>query len=237
VSAADAALALERRLGCEFSDKALLRAALTHASALAAPAKNRKSLPQSYQRLEFLGDRVLGLIVAETLFQKHPDIDEGGLTLRYNSVVSLHGCARAARRMDLGPALILSPTEAAAGGRDKEGILGDVAEAVLAAIYLDQGLEAARACVLRFWGEDILSSALRQKDPKNALQEWAAAHGRTAPAYRIVHRAGPDHAPRFEVEVAVGDLPPARAEGSSKQEAERAAALAALNHVEGGRNA
>ncbi|MET0546336.1 MAG: ribonuclease III [Caulobacterales bacterium] len=228
--------ALQERLGYEFADRDLFQSALTHASAAenAAGRKAKITRQQTNQRLEFLGDRVLGLIVADELFRRFGQHDEGGLTIRFNSVVSLAGCARAARRMELGRALILSPTEDNAGGRLKEGILGDAAEAILAALYLDGGLEVARGCVLKFWGEDIDGATIRAKDPKNALQEWAAAHGGTAPAYRVVTRAGPDHAPSFEVEVVVGNLPPARAVGKSKQEAERAAALAALEHVGGG---
>ena len=226
---------IEARLNYVFADKELLAAALTHASAAETALGRKAKITRSdtNQRLEFLGDRVLGLVVADELFRRFPHLDEGGMTQRFHNIVSLAACARAARRMDLGKYVVMSPAQASAGGASASGILGDAAEAIVAAIYLDGGLEAAARCVLHFWGEEIEHAGVRPKDPKGALPEWAAAHGRQAPEYRVVSRSGPDHAPNFEVEVVVGDLPPSRAQGKSKQEAERLAAQAALEHVGG----
>jgi len=226
---------IEARLNYVFKNKDLLAAALTHASA-AETMQGRKAkitCSDTNQRLQFLGDRVLGLVISGELFRRFPHLDEGGMTQRFHNIVSLAACARSARRMELGKYVVMSPAQASAGGASASGILGDAAEAVIAAIYLDGGLEAAARFVLHFWAEEIEHAGVRPKDPKGALQEWAAAHGRQAPEYRVIDRSGPDHAPNFEVEVVVGDLPPARAQGKSKQEAERLAAQAALEHVGG----
>jgi len=219
----DAKLAeLEARIGHTFKDRTLLREALTHGSALEA-LKGRRS----YDRLEFLGDRVLGLIVAERLLREHASDDEGELAPRYNSLVNKHACARAARAADLGAALILSPSEEAHGGRGKEAILGDVCESVLAALYLDGGMDAARAFVTRFWGDAFDGQTGEQRDAKTALQEWAAAKKRGL-HYDTIAQSGPDHAPHFVVEARVDGFPPVRGEGGSKRDAQRAAAAAFL---------
>jgi ribonuclease III len=227
--------AIESRFGYVFRNKEPLAAALTHASAAETVSGRKAKITRSdtNQRLEFLGDRVLGLVISEELYRRFPHLDEGGMTQRFHNIVSLAACARSARRMELGKHIVMSPAQATAGGGAASGILGDGAEAVIAAIYLDGGLEAASQFVLHFWAEEIEHAGVRPKDPKGALQEWAAAQGRQAPEYRVVNRSGPDHAPNFEVEVVVGDLPPARAQGKSKQEAERLAAQAALEHVGG----
>ena len=215
----DAAVAaLEQRLGHSFADTALLVEAVTHASATGA---------RSYERLEFLGDRVLGLVVAEQLWRRFPEEGESGLALRLNALVNRGACARAARRADIGAALRLSPSEAEQGGRDKEQILADACESVIAALYLDGGFEAARSFVLRFWADEFVAVERTPRDPKTVLQEWAAAKKRTL-TYELMQRTGPEHAPHFVVEARVGGFAPARGEGGSKREAERAAAAAFL---------
>lgn len=215
--------ALEQRIGYAFQNRALLREALTHGSALDSGDKRRRS----YDRLEFLGDRVLGLIVAERLLDEHARETEGVLAPLYNALVNRHACARAARAADLGAAVVLSPSEEASGGRGKEAILADICESVLAALYLDGGMEAARAFVTRFWGdafEDVESTA---RDAKTALQEWAAAKKRGL-SYVVIEQSGPEHAPHFVIEARVDGFDPARGEGGSKRDAQRAAAVAFL---------
>ncbi|MDZ4693328.1 ribonuclease III [Terricaulis sp.] len=214
--------ALEQRLGHTFADRTLLREAMTHGSALDGAKKKR-----SYDRLEFLGDRVLGLVVADELLQRHKSEEEGELAPRYNALVNRHACAHAARAADLGAALILSPSEEASGGRGKEAILADVCESVIAAIYLDAGLDAARAFILRFWGEAFATGANAPRDAKTALQEWAAAKKRGL-SYVVIEQTGPEHAPHFVVEARIDGFAAERGEGSSKRDAQRAAAAVFL---------
>ncbi|MEJ0060951.1 MAG: ribonuclease III [Terricaulis sp.] len=226
-SKSDIALsALQERLGYHFKSRDLLVEALTHASVLAGNAKNQRS----YERLEFLGDRVLGLIVAERLSTDFPDEGEDGLAPRLNALVNRGACARAARRADLGPALRLSPSEAGQGGREKEQILADACESVIAGLYLDGGFAAARDFVLRFWGDEFSAVKELPRDAKTVLQEWAAAKKRVL-TYELMERTGPEHAPRFVVEARVEGRSPARGEGGSKREAERAAASAFLREA------
>lgn len=223
MSGRDAALgALETRLGFRFKDQALLREALTHGSALDGRKKNR-----SYERLEFLGDRVLGLIIAEHLYKQHADEEEGELAPRLNALVNRHACARAARRADLGAAVILSGSEEVQGGRGKEAILADLCESVIAALYLAGGLDAARAFVARFWEEEFAQTESAPRDAKTALQEWTAAKRRGL-SYALVEQSGPEHAPLFVIEAQVEGFPAARGEGGSKRDAQRAAATAFL---------
>ena len=214
---------LEQRIHYVFKDKALAREALTHASAL----DGRTDGAKSYERLEFLGDRVLGLIVAQKLHADFTDAGESGLAPRFNALVNRTACARAARRAGLGEALTLSPSEAHQGGRDKEQILGDACEALLAALYIDGGLEVARAFVLRFWEGAFDEVREAPRDPKTVLQEWVAGRKRTL-AYVEIERSGPEHAPKFVVEARVDGIAPARGEGRSKRDAERAAAAALI---------
>ena len=216
--------ALKARLGHEFCDPDLFERALTHASVGEGNRRVRDN-----ERLEFLGDRVLGLLAAEWLTDAYPASKEGELSPKLQALVNRNACARVARRLGLGPALRLSPGETKTGGRDKETILGDACEALLGAVYLDGGLDAARALFVREWVEE--RGALddpRVIDPKSKLQEWALQAKRQLPIYRVLDRTGPDHAPAFVVEVRVDHLPPASAEGRSRQEAEKAAALALL---------
>lgn len=214
--------ALQERIGYQFSDGALLREALTHASVIDAKSQGR-----SYDRLEFLGDRVLGLIVAERLLDEHESVTEGELAPLFNALVNRHACAHAARAADLGAAIVLSPSEEASGGRGKEAILADVCESVIAALYIDGGMDAARAFVTRFWGEAFAEVASAPRDAKTALQEWAAAR-RLGLSYVVIEQSGPGHAPHFVIEARVDGFEAARGEGGSKREAQRAAAAAFL---------
>jgi len=225
---AAAIAALERRLGHDFADPALLERALTHSSV----GDGAKKVSDN-ERLEFIGDRVLGLLAAERLADLYPTSSEGDLAPRLNALVSRKTCALVARGVDLGPALRLSPAETKAGGRDKDSILAGACEAIMAALYQDGGLDAARAVFLDLWAGPIEELGLpRPLDSKTQLQEWAQGQGKPLPAYAVVERKGPDHAPVFTVEVAVQGLDAARAEGRSRQDAEKAAAQALL-HREG----
>jgi ribonuclease-3 len=213
---------LQANLGYEFADLSLLVRALTHASADSVA---------SNERLEFLGDRVLGLVIAEALHREFPDESEGMLALRFNALARGEACAAAAEAAGLSQYVVLASSEAASGGRRKAAILAGVCEAVIAAIYLDGGLCAARGFIERYWAEYTKSLSSDMRDSKTALQEWAqsrARAGRGTPVYRIVKREGPDHAPRFWVEVSVRGEPPEIGEGRSKREAEQAAAASLL---------
>lgn len=218
-------VALEEALGRPFGDRALLRLALTHSSAV----EGRDSAAN--ERLEFLGDRVLGLVAASRLYRDHPAVGEDGLAPRFNAVVNRQACARAARRAGIGPELVLSRAEEQAGGRLKETILADAAEAIVASLYLEGGLDAAAAFVERFWAEEFAAVQKAPLDPKTALQEWAAAGRKDAPVYEVVSREGPDHAPTFTVRVQVRGVSEAVGRAGSKREAERAAAADLLRAV------
>lgn len=221
--------AIVAALGRAPKEQALFTLALRHASAL----EGRRG--QNNERLEFLGDRVLGLVVAEHLHRSFPDLAEADCAPRLNSIVNRDACAEAARDFGAPEALELSAAEAAGGGREKTGILADAAEAVVAAVYLDGGLDAARRFVLRHWRNAIASAADVGKDPKTALQEWAAAHKRAAPQYDVIAREGPDHAPAYKIRARLGAAgPDAEGAGGSKREAERRAAAALLALLGGG---
>jgi len=218
--------ALEQKLGHHFSDPELLRRALTHASADAA---------RSNERLEFLGDRVLGLIVAEKLHALYPDDAEGALALKFNSLARGAACARVAEAAGLSEHIILANSERASGGRQKPAILSGACEAVIAALYLDGGFDAARGFVERYWGEMFDTLGADMRDAKTKLQEWAQSPGRggAAPVYTLVGRDGPDHAPHFVVEAQVEGLGAERGEGGSKREAEQDAATRLLARAGG----
>ncbi|MBL8537237.1 MAG: ribonuclease III [Hyphomonadaceae bacterium] len=213
---------LQARLDYVFKQPALLHEALVHGSALDG-ARHRRS----YDRLEFLGDRVLGLIVAERLLREHAGDEEGDLAPRLNALVNKHACASAARKAGLGEALVLSPSEEASGGRGKAAILGDACESVIGALFLDGGLEAARGFVTRFWADAFDGARTVARDAKTALQEWAAARKKGL-SYVLVEQTGPEHAPRFVIEARIDGFTPTRGEGASKREAQRAAAAAFL---------
>jgi len=215
---------LEGRLGHVFRDRALLERALTHSSVGKGAADN--------ERLEFLGDRVLALVIAETLLALQPDAEAGPLSKRLHVLVSRDACAEVGRALGVGPALRLPGGETRRGARDQARFLADACEALIGALYLDAGLDAARERVLAAWSGMIESPHdERSANPKSRLQEWAAAAGRGAPAYRLVGREGPDHAPSFEVEVEIEGAA-ARASAGSRQAAEKAAALALLEREE-----
>ena len=216
---------LEQRLGHVFADRALLDAALTHASVSDGARKVRHN-----ERLEFLGDRVLGLLAAEALVRRNPVWREGELTRRQTALVSGKICAQVARGLGLSAALRLSGSTTSQGGRDNDRILGDAMEAVMAAVYLDGGLEAARGVFDSAWSEALADAVGEQgKEAKTALQEWAMAMALPLPAYAMVSRLGPAHAPMFTVSVTVQGYPPASAVGSSLRDAEKAAARALLD--------
>jgi ribonuclease-3 len=219
--------ALEERIGYEFADKALLERALTHISALAGGATR----VNSYQRLEFLGDHVLGLVISDMLYRAFPKANEGELSRRLADLVRKETCAEVARAMDLGPALKLGNSESHAGGRLRATILADACEALVGAVFIDGGYPAADALIARFWKERMLKPLRPLRDPKTMLQEWAQARGLPTPAYRELARTGPHHDPEFRVAVVLPDRPPAEGLGSSKRAAEQAAAAAMLTRV------
>jgi len=214
----------EGHIGYRFKDAALLEQALTHISALAGP-RNRAG---SYQRLEFLGDHVLGLIVSDMLFRAFPKADEGELSRRLADLVRKEACADVARAIDLGAAIRLGASENNAGGRSRTAILADVCEALIGAIFIDGGYKAASEVIGRLWEERMRTPVRPLRDPKTILQEWAQARGLPTPAYREVERRGPDHDPEFRVTVELPNRPPAEGLGRSKRAAEQAAAAAML---------
>ncbi len=218
--------ALEDRIGYEFADKTLIDRALTHISALSGGKR-----AESYQRLEFLGDHVLGLVVSDMLYREFHRADEGELSRRLAELVRKETCADVAREMDVGPALRLGSSESNAGGRLRETILADACEALIGAVFLDGGYSAAEAFVARFWQARMLKPARPLRDSKTMLQEWAQARGLPTPAYRELARTGPHHDPEFRVAVTLPDRPEAEGLGSSKRAAEQAAAAEMLTQV------
>lgn len=215
---------LEDRIGYRFTDPALLDSALSHISALKG-ARNRVG---SYQRLEFLGDHVLGLVISDMLFRAFPRADEGELSRRLADLVRKETCTEIARGIDLGAAVRLGASEANAGARTRPAILADVCEALIGAVYLDGGLVAAEALIGRLWQVRMKTKAEPLRDPKTVLQEWAQGRGLPTPAYREIARSGPDHDPQFRVAVQLPHLAPAEGSGRSKRAAEQAAAAAMM---------
>ena len=218
--------ALATRLGHDFATPDLLIEALTHAS-LSSRGPRRDN-----QRLEFLGDRVLGLVVAEALLDHDPNAVEGQLAPRLNALVRKETCAEVAVDIALGAALMMGKAESAAGGRKRTAMLGDAMEAVIAAVYLDAGYTTARDLVLRLWGKRIATAEARAADPKTSLQEWAQARAMPPPDYLDISRDGPDHAPVFTVEARLESGQSERASARSKRAAQTAAAEALLARVE-----
>jgi ribonuclease-3 len=221
-------------IGYEFAQRELLEEALTHPSALVPePHRRRRRAPakRGYERLEFLGDRVLGLVVADYLWRRFEDEPEGDLARRHTHLVRREALLRVAERIGLGRYLLLSRSEAAAGGAGNPGILADACEALIAAIYLDGGFDAASAFVRRFWEPLIEEMEEPPRDPKTALQEWAQARGLALPAYELVATNGPDHAPLFTVMASVAGGDPATATASSKRLAEARAAAILLDRL------
>lgn len=214
----------EGRIGYHFKDPTVLEQALTHISALAGP-RNRAG---SYQRLEFLGDHVLGLVVSDMLFRAFPKADEGELSRRLADLVRKEACADVARAIDLGAAIRLGASESNAGGRNRTAILADVCEALIGAVFVDGGYPAASALIERLWVQRMRTPARPLRDAKTILQEWAQARGLPTPSYREVERRGPDHDPEFRVTVELPGRLPAEGLGRSKRSAEQAAAAAML---------
>ncbi len=216
--------ALQARIGYQFQDQRLLERALTHSSHADGTRPD-----QDNERLEFLGDRVLGLLTAEYLIESYPEEREGPLARGLNQLVNRKACAQVARACGLGEALRMSRSEAKSGGRDKTSILGDACEALLGAMYQDGGLPAVRAFYQRFWADIPVTLAA---DPKTELQEWVQGRGQEIPTYTLASRDGPDHEPVFTVSVTIG-TETYKGTGRNKQAAERKAAqaaLAGLNH-------
>lgn len=239
VSAAELAEQLAETFGHRFRQPELLREALTHPSASAPPGKSafaKAARPQlarqrSYERLEFLGDRVLGLVLADLLFAAYPQEDEGALAKRLAQLARKDTLARVATAAGLGDHLVLSKAEAQSGGRRNPTLLADACEAVIGALYLDGGLEAAAGFIHRYWQPAMTAEPRPPQDAKTALQEWAQGAGLPLPVYRTVRTEGPPHDPLFAVEVEVRDQSPVTASGRTKRTAEQAAAAALLERL------
>lgn len=215
---------IEARIGHVFADKGLLGRALTHPSAVSGIEKRSGS----YQRLEFLGDRVLGLAVAAMLYKAMPEDDEGNLSRRLSDLVRAETCAEVAVALGLGDGVHVGPTESQTAVGRRPGVLADLCEAVIGAIHLDAGWAAAEAFVIRNWRERLVANAPVQRDAKSALQEWAQGRGYATPVYRVMSRTGPDHAPVFTMAVIIPGLADGTGEGAAKRQAEIAAATAVL---------
>ena len=218
--------ALEARLGYAFRDAELLQHALTHVS---APSTSGAGRVHSYQRLEFLGDRVLGVVVAQMLYDAYPQATEGELSMRLAKLVRRETCAAVAADWDVGPHVVLGQGEARAGGRKKAAILSDICESLIGAVYIDGGYEAARDLVQRAFKDRMDADLEPERDAKTAVQEWAQARAIPAPRYVEVARSGPAHQPQFVMQVELDGFDPMRGEASSKRAAEQAAAQAFLN--------
>jgi ribonuclease-3 len=217
----DVAAWVEQTLGHRPRDLALFERALTHSS----------HAGEDYERLEFLGDRVLGLAIAAWLYELFPDEPEGKLSRRLNVLVARESCAEIARELGLGAQVRLGKQARDDGACDSDNVLGDLVESLLGALYLEAGLDAAIAFIRRAWGDRVSADDKAPKHPKSRLQEWAASNNRKPPTYSLAGRSGPHHAPRFVVEVEIANVGSARAEGLSKQEAETEAAKALLQQL------
>lgn len=216
--------AFAKRIGHDFADPSLLIRAVTHSSMVSAHRDDN-------QRLEFLGDRVLGLVMSDALLKADERASEGLLAPRYNALVRREACADVARQIDIGAVLKLGRSEMKSGGRRKEALLADAMEAVIAAVFLDAGFETAQCMVLTLWGDRINNVAADARDAKTALQEWAQARGEPPPTYAEIARSGPDHQPVFTIEARLSSGPADQATAGSKRQAEQAAAAALLKKV------
>lgn len=212
--------ALEGRIGHTFADRELLERALTHAS-----VGDRRPSVRHNERLEFFGDRVLNLVVAEELLTRMPEAREGELSGAFHKLVNLETCADVARRVGLPAALRLGGGSGKTGIRDSDRVLGDACEALIAAIYFDAGLEAARRFIVEFWEAPFRAlNEPEKQNPKVTLQEWAFGRHLPAPAYRVLEQSGPSHKPQFTIEVFVQGFEPVRGQGGSIREAEKVVA-------------
>ncbi len=213
---------VRQQLGYQPNDLALFELAFTHSSVSR----------ESYERLEFLGDRVLGMVIANALYRRYPNEPEGYLSRRYNGLVDRETCAENGREIGV-PALIKLGKQAREDGANRsENVVGDVVEALIGALFIDGGIEAAERFILKLWEPDLASQRRAPQHPKSALQELAAAKGCKPPEYEVVGRTGAHHTPKFTIRVSVAKLGEAMAEGSSKQEAETAAATALLSQLQ-----
>ena len=220
----EAIRSFEQRLGYEFSNLSLLVEALTHSSIASDFRKDN-------QRLEFLGDRVLGLVMAEALLEIDQTAPEGTLAPRFNALVRKETCAEVARQIELGDVLKIGRSEMLSGGRRKDALLGDGMEAVIAAIYKDGGFEVAKTIIINLWGDRIKNVKGDARDAKTMLQEWAQARGQNPPNYEVMSRSGPDHAPDFLVKVILDSGETSEALAGSKRQAEQMAAKALLQKI------
>lgn len=217
--------ALQAAIGYTFNDIGLLRHALVHSSATSARLK-------SNERMEFLGDRVLGLVLAEMLLTEYPDEEEGEISYRFTALAQRDALATVAAEIGIADHLSLSNGEHLTGGRENPGMLADATEAVICAIYRDGGLQAAQTFIHRFWKPMMRENRRPPKDPKTTLQEWAQGRGLGLPVYKIKGQDGPDHQPVFTVEVSLQGQQPARGEGNNKRAAEQAAAEKMLGNIQ-----
>jgi ribonuclease-3 len=224
VSAKAAAAAIEQRIGHSFADPMLLATAFTHVSAL----KSARNRADSYQRLEFLGDHVLGLVVSDMLYRAFPNADEGELSKRLADLVRKETCADVAKSLELLDGIKLGTVGVGAGARLRKSVLGDICEAVIGAVFLDGGYPAAAKFVERNWIERMRKPVRPLRDAKTVLQEWAQGKGLPTPVYREVERTGPHHDPQFRVAVNLPGLAPAEGVGGSKRAAEKVAASVML---------
>ena len=220
----EAIRSFEQRLGYEFSNLSLLVEALTHSSIASDFRKDN-------QRLEFLGDRVLGLVMAEALLEIDQTAPEGTLAPRFNALVRKETCAEVARQIELGGVLKIGRSEMLSGGRRKDALLGDGMEAVIAAIYKDGGFEIAKTTIIKLWGDRIKNVKVDARDAKTMLQEWAQARGQNPPNYEVISRSGPDHAPDFLVKVILASGETSEAMAGSKRQAEQMAAKELLQTI------
>ncbi|MBV6656401.1 MAG: ribonuclease III [Devosiaceae bacterium] len=216
--------AIEAALGHTFKDHDALRRALTHGSF----AGGRTAANETYQRLEFLGDRVLALVIANALIARFPGADEGELARRLNHLVRTESCAHVARTLGFHEHVRSEGLSLGADTRAAQAVLADVCEALIAALYLDGGIAACERFILANWQPLMEADAAGRRDPKTALQEWAHQKGKQAPSYQEIGRSGPDHAPVFEIEVEVAGIAPLSMQGKSKRDAQQAAAQALL---------
>ena len=213
---------LQEMLGCRVDGSPRMEAALTHSS---------MGSEFNYERLEFLGDRVLGLVMAQIIYDKFPGESEGGMAKRHAALVQGKTLAEIARAIDLGSIMVLSDAERAAGGAENENIIADGLEALFGVLYIDAGLAACYRAIEKLWGNRIEVMSVAPQDPKTALQEWAQARGLPLPAYELLKREGPDHAPLFVVQVCVNGYKPQQAQGFSIRAAEKEAARILLDHL------
>ena len=212
--------AVEAALSHQFVDPSLLRRALTHASY----GGGQTDVSVTYQRLEFLGDRVLALVIATALTARFPDADEGELARRLNHLVRAETCALVARRLAFEKHIRTDDLDVTKPTRAARAVLADVCESLIAALYLDAGLEKARTFILANWQDLMEEEGAARRDPKTALQEWAHARNKATPLYREIGREGPDHAPVFDIRVEVDGVEPVTARGKSKRDAQQSAA-------------